>query len=135
MSVEASPLVTLSSDFLAHIAERYLAASKTSLIGRLLVCNPGPKILSDWCKSNFHNSFSSAVSLGQRFFEVLFHQPAGRLAMLLRSDFTMQGQRVLFSPWEPSFDPDISDSIAMCCPSPYGHSSRLSTRTCTTQSA
>jgi hypothetical protein len=98
---------------MTRIIEQYQQASETSFIGKLLVRNPGAKTLYDWCRANLHASFSSVVSLGQGFFEVLFLQPKGRVDALSRSDFSLQGKYVLFSPWAPSFDPHDATSIAV----------------------
>jgi hypothetical protein len=79
---EASSIVTLSTVLAARITQHYQQASAMSLIGKILVCNPGPEHLSIWWKDNLHSSFASMVSLERGFFEVMFHQSARRLDAL-----------------------------------------------------
>lgn len=101
------PVVTLTTPLTSLLAAQYANAAEHMLLGKLQERNqPSVRELSTWCKKHLHSSFLHMTFLGQGYFEVAFSSPDGKLDTLKRSGFFFGELEVVFSPWQPSFEPD-----------------------------
>jgi hypothetical protein len=132
------PVVTLSTPLTALLAAQYANAAEHMLLGKLQGRNqPSARELSAWCKKHLHSSFLHMTFLGQGYFEVAFSSPDGKADTLKRSGFFFGELEVVFSPWQPSFepeDPGCVDSFSYAIWAQFcGLNSLLRTRECLTE--
>lgn len=85
-------------------------AEDKTVIGHLPVKSPGYKILHEWAKSVFHDSFTTIALIGNGFFEVSFATKDGVLHTLTNT-FFYEGKVVSFSTWSADFSSQKEETI------------------------
>ena len=132
------PVVTLSSPLTTLLAAQYANAVEHMLLGKLQGRNqPSARDLSAWCKKHLHSTFLHMTFLGYGYFEVTFSSPDGKEDTLKRSELLFGEVEVVFSPWQPSFepeDPECVDSFSYGIWAQFcGLNSLLRTKECLTE--
>jgi len=99
--------VTLSTPLATLLAAQYTSATEHMLLGKLQGRNqPSAGELSTWCKKHLHSTFLHITCLGLGYFEVAFSSRDGKEETLRRCGFFLGEIEVVFSPWQPSFEPE-----------------------------
>lgn len=80
------------------------------VIGHLPVKSPGLKILNEWAKFVFHESFTTIALIVNGFFEVSFSKKEGALHTLMNT-FFYEGKIVIFTTWSADFSSQKEDSL------------------------
>lgn len=140
-AIQAAPpprVVTLSSPLTTLLAAQYANAAEHMLLGKLQGRNqPSARELSAWCKKHLHSTFLHMIFLGQGYFEVAFSSPDGKEDTLRRSGFFFGELEVVFSLWQPSFEPEdpvCVDSFSYAIWAQFcGLNSLLRTKECLTE--